>query len=130
LRIALVQLACNSAGSIVSSLVLVLGGYLLLRRLRAEGQLPARPCQPFPEGEQRPTQVASGQEPFRAPAKEPEGVAGEEACRNFGLGLTYEEEMGLKQEAERHQEEALLRHLHEQNVRMLEQIRELEGAVA
>jgi hypothetical protein len=63
-------------------------------------------------------------------AAEAEDVAGEEACSNFELGLTYEEEQGLKQEAERQREEALLRDLYEQNVRLLEQIGELEGAVA
>jgi hypothetical protein len=125
-RLALVQLACNSAGSVVSSLVLVLGGYLLLRRFRPEGQLPARPCLPFPEGE-RPTQAAGGKEP---PAREAEGVCGAGPCRNFELGRTYEEEMRQKQEAERQQEEALLRHLYEQNVQLLEEIGKLEGAAA
>ena len=38
LRLALIQLLTNSISSIVGPLVLVLGGYLLLRRWRAEGQ--------------------------------------------------------------------------------------------
>ena len=51
-----------------------------------------------------------------------------EAAQPFELGPTFEEEQKLKEEALRQQEEALLRHIFEENVRLREDISGLAGA--
>jgi len=68
----------------------------------------------------------------------PEVVSGEEAeeesglvtGERFELGPTYEEEMRMRQEAERQREAAILRHIFEENMRMRLQLEHLPAEVA
>jgi hypothetical protein len=46
---------------------------------------------------------------------------------NLDLGPTYAEELLLKEEAARQQEQAILKHLFEHDLRLREQINQLQG---
>jgi hypothetical protein len=61
------------------------------------------------------------------PAQEA-GAPEASTAEQFDLGPTYEEERLLQEAAARQAEEALLRHIYEENVRLREQIEDLEGA--
>jgi hypothetical protein len=83
-----------------------------------------------------PAVPATSQEPAGAPGADTPGGSGKpppvrtllaEEDKTFELGPTYEEEQRLLEEARRHQEEGLLRHVFEQNRALREQ---LGGAAA
>jgi hypothetical protein len=59
-----------------------------------------------------------------------EASSGGDSAEAFDLGLSYAEEMRLREEAVRQQEEAILKQVFEQNVALCRQIGELEPAPA
>jgi hypothetical protein len=61
-------------------------------------------------------------------AAEPYAPPGGDPCTDLDLGPSYAEELRLRQEEARLQEEAMLRQLFEQNVRLREEIAGLAGA--
>ncbi len=111
----LVQFA-STAGGVLVALLLFCAGLVALRRLGVSVQFgqPSRP------GE---ASLPPGLEPA------PEAIVWEETASTFDLGPTYEEELRQKEQAAREQEQAVLRQLFEQNVRLREQIGELEEQV-
>jgi hypothetical protein len=111
----LVQFASTAAGVLVA-LLLFCAGLVALRRLGVSVQ--------FGESSQ------SGQ-PAAPPGLQPapEAVVWEDTASNFDLGPTYEEEMRQREAAALDQEQAVLRQLFEQNVRLREQIGELDHEV-
>jgi len=59
-----------------------------------------------------------------------EDVAQSSTAETFDIGPTYAEEMQQKQEAQRQQEEAVLRHIFELNLQVREQLGRLSGGAA
>jgi hypothetical protein len=118
--IAVLQVIGTVSTSLMVCLATVVSVFVLLRRLRE--QLPAlvrveapRPIPPLVQPETPPA---------------PEFFIEEMTAQPFDLGLTYEEESRLKDEAERQQEQAVLRTVLEDNLRLRQQLIELEAAAA
>jgi hypothetical protein len=120
-KIALVQLTSDLAMLVVAVLVFA-GAFLLiqrrfgmsldaLRRLQLTGSEAAAPAELQPR-------IDSANESLAGPAS---GEA-------FDLGPSYAEEMRLRDEARHQQEQAILRQIYEQNVKLREQIGALEPA--
>jgi hypothetical protein len=117
--IAVLQVIATVSASLMVSLAIILSVFVLLRRLRA--QLPAfvRVDAPLP-----------APPPQAEPPLAREAVADEPAAETFDLGLTYEEERRLKEEADRQHEQAVLRTIFEDNIRLRQQLMEVEMAAA
>jgi hypothetical protein len=111
-RIALAQFVGNLAALLVG---LTLFMFVLVRALRRFGVAPA------PHGNRPP-----GQEQIELP--DVAAILAVDPVPTFDLGPTYAEEMRLKQEAAREQEQAMLRQLVEQNLSLQEQISKLNSS--
>jgi hypothetical protein len=115
-RTALLNFVSNLAALLVSLPVFCVAVYILLRKFRFV--LPA---------------VAPAEARWE-PAPQPGGLTQQPAdgpvdpARQFDMGPSYEEERQLREEAARQQEQAVLQHLYEQNLRLREQIGELATA--
>jgi hypothetical protein len=96
---------------------------LVLRRLGVAIPLPSLPTPVDKHAAAEPVSpVQTGTEPdFALDDYEPP---------TFELGPTYAEEARLKEEAARQQEEAMLRHIFDQNVQLRDQIEQLAGAAS
>jgi hypothetical protein len=112
------QVIGTVTASLMVSLAIVISVFVLLRRLR--DQLPALvrvdSLSPPPPVEQAAMPVA------------PEVIIEETTAQPFDLGPTYEEERLLKEEAERQQEQAVLRSVFEENLKLRQELIELETA--
>jgi hypothetical protein len=124
------SLALLAAVFVVPSLVLLALCLVVRRALGRSGSLvrievvgaagafgaavagPAQPAGPPPAPEPAPP----------APAAETPAVPEEWTAEPFELGPTYEEEQRLRDEAQKQQEEALLRRLFEENLKLQEQL--------
>jgi hypothetical protein len=113
---------------IVLAALLVLFFWVLRRFSRANGPLIRLECvNTLPPGQGgylvadlgRYLPVGGG---HAAPGPPPAGRTEEELGQPFDLGPSYEEERQMKQQAARQQEEALLRQLAEENIRLQEQL--------
>jgi hypothetical protein len=106
----------STAAAVIVALAAFCGGLLLLRRLGVALPLGAWPTAP-------------GESATAAPIPEltPEALTNFDLASNFDLGPTYAEEMRRREDEVRQREEAVLRHIFEQNLRLREQIDELEG---
>jgi hypothetical protein len=102
------------------SLAIVISVFVLLRRLRE--QLPALVRLDVPSPMPQPVQAGT-------PAV-PDFFVEETTAQPFDLGPTFEEERLLKEEAERQQEQAVLRSVFEDNLKLQQQLIELEMAAA
>jgi hypothetical protein len=103
------------------SLAIVVSVFVLLRRLRE--QLPALV--------ERAAMVTAVAQPPLVQAETPavpDFFVEETTAQPFDLGPTYEEERLLKEEAERQQEQAVLRSVFEDNLKLRQQLIELETA--
>jgi hypothetical protein len=114
------QLIGTVSASLMVSLAIVISVLVLLRRLRE--QLPALVRVDAPPPMSQPVQ--SG------PPAVPDFFVEETTAQPFDLGPTYEEERLLKEEAERQQEQAVLRSVFEDNLKLHQQLIELETALA
>lgn len=116
--IAVVQVIATVSASLMVSLAIILSVFVLLRRLRVELPAFVRVETPLPET----TQVE--------PPLEREVGTDIPLAETFDLGLTYEEERRLKEEADLQHEQAVLRTIFEDNIRLRQQLREVEMAAA
>jgi hypothetical protein len=117
-RIAVVHLIANVVGAILTPVLLAVALVVALKRLRplvADARLAPELAFDVPFGESRGA---------RRSANEGAGPAA------FDLGPSYEDERRKKEEAEREQQEALLRHLYEQNLDLRDQLAGLGDAPA
>lgn len=112
------------SASLMVSLAIVVSVFVLRRRMRE--QLPALLRVDAP-----PTAVPIAS-PLAPPemSPNPETFAEESTAQPFDLGPSYQEERRLKEEAERQQEQAVLRTIFEDNLRLRQQLIELESAAA
>lgn len=112
--IAVLQAISTVSASLMVSLAIVVGVFVLRRRLR----------------ETLPALVRDNTPPLVQPELPPvpDFLAAEPAAQTFDLGLTYEEERRLQDEADRQQEQAVLQTIFEDNVRLRQQLIELEAA--
>jgi hypothetical protein len=110
------QAISTVSASLMVSLAIVVGVFVLRRRLR----------------ELLPALVRLNAPPLAQPELPPvpEFLAAEPAAQTFDLGLTYEEERRLQEEADRQHEQAVLQTIFEDNVRLRQQLIELEAAAA
>lgn len=122
--IALLQVIGTMSASLMVSLAIVVSVFVLRRRMRE--QLPALLRVDAP-----PTAVPIAS-PLAPPemSPNPETFAEESTAQPFDLGPSYQEERRLKEEAERQQEQAVLRTIFEDNLRLRQQLIELESAAA
>jgi hypothetical protein len=130
LNIALGQLIGTLAAFLVGPVVLLLGLLYFLRRCGRTGPLfrvelvnahgPFVAVQAAGAVEQR---MRGG-----LPVADDDSDLG--SAQKFDLGPTYEEEMRHRSEAQRQQEEALLRHIFDENVKLREQIEQTPEADA
>jgi hypothetical protein len=118
-HIAGAQLICTLVAVIVVPFVVVLSVWVFLRRYSARhGPL---------------FRIDFANVPVAAPAAAPSRTQAAESpstAEAFDLGPTYEDELRMKEEALRQQEEAIVRHLVDQNVKLREQLGELHAASA
>jgi len=139
---ALLQVVGVFAASFIGPLVLVLLLFLILRRQRRrDGALfrievvgnpapatafwvAATPTVTPPTG---PASVSTAATP-PAETEQAEAVPPAETGERFDIGPSYEDELRLREERKRQQEEAVLRQLFEENVRLREQM-DQEAAV-
>jgi hypothetical protein len=120
-KIALVQLTSDLAMLVVAVLVFA-GAFLLIQRrfslsLDALRRLESASSQGAAPAELQPRTGFTN-----------EALAGPASGEAFDLGLSYAEEMRLRDEASHQQEQAILRQIYEQNVKLREQIGALEPA--
>jgi hypothetical protein len=114
--IAVLQAISTISASLMVSLAIVVSVFVLRRRLR----------EPFPSFVQVNAPPLAQPEPPPAP----EFRAEKPAEQTFDLGLTYEEERRLQEEADWQQEQAVLQTIFEDNVKLRQQLIELEAAAA
>jgi hypothetical protein len=118
--IAVLQVIGTVSASLMVSLAMVVSVFVLLRRLRAQLPTLVRVDAPPPT----PPLV----QPETPPA--PDSFVEESTAQPFDLGLTYQEERRLKEEVEQRQEQAVMRTIFEDNLRLRQQLLELEAAAA
>jgi hypothetical protein len=119
-RIALAHLISNVVALSIGLMLLASILFVLLRRFG-----------PFLDALRRVQFIGapgSGQSELLPPSSEAEDTRGPSRAESFDLGLTYPEEMRLREQALQQQEEAMVRHIYEQNMQLREQIGQLETA--
>jgi hypothetical protein len=127
-KMALVQVASILSGLVLGPLVLLAALVVVLRRhgahsgslfrvevvnAQGHGSYSGTVAVPPPGG------LTAGLEAALPPAT---AANEEQTAQAFDLGPSYEEEKRAKEEAQRQQEEALLRHIFDENVQLREQI--------
>jgi len=120
-NIVVLQVVGTISASLMVSLAIVISVFVLLRRLR--DQLPILV-------ERAATVTAVAQTPLvqdETPAM-PDFFVEETTAQPFDLGPTFEEERLLKEEAERQKEQAVLRSVFEDNLKLRQQLIEMETA--
>jgi hypothetical protein len=147
-QVAVVQLVSAIGSLVVGPLVLLLAVLFMLRRFKGAGSLlrvevvnsgtpaptivyggPAAWPAPVPAagGDGAEVRLPAGVEALTADANGPEV---ETTAQPFELGPTYEEERRQREEAERQREQAVMQHVYEDNVRLREQLGQLEEGPA
>lgn len=119
-NMAVLQVIATVAASLIVSVAIVVSVFVVLRRLGQE--MPALVRVPAP--------ALAQSEPPPMPLLVPPPIAEESTAETFDLGLTYEEERRLQEEAERQQEQAVLRTIFEDNLKLRQQLSQLELAAA
>jgi hypothetical protein len=142
-QVAVVQLVSVIGSLVVGPVVVLLALLFLLRRFKGAGSLLR--VEVVNSGTPAPTFVYGGPAPWPAPvpaaggdgaevrlpsAAAPPEPEVETTAQPFELGPTYEEERRQREQAQQQREQAVFQHVYEDNVRLREQLGQLEEGPA